>query len=522
MPDTICLVDGTETNLEDALASEKNIVVRHRQWEEMMQLYIGAYEKREALERLVAFHIGVSAARVKTDHPSAWRRGGFNLAIPMLVFDGAGEAEVNRVMLRLPIPIKCGEVQHPGSVREKLRCETASYVWMQRHCPGVRIPHLYGFGFPHGAHFSFAGRLSMIRRAVLYVRQLVASWLYRPVPSSYLSVTAPDMPLETGYMVIEHFGEATFGKQLPLVAHGQRLLDQPAKMRNLFRGVSRIILDLARVPQPRIGAFCFNDDGTISLDGRPTSSDMAILESEGAPRAIPVDKTYTNTDQYVSDLSTLFEAQFLAAPNAALNTVDCEAQMSIMVFLRAVAHHFIEPNRRNGPFFLYMSDANAANFMVDDEWNVTGMFDLEWIFAAPADVFFTPTWLTWSSIDHISRPGYDEYSTTREAFMKIFKEEEQRMDTSELEAALGGSTFSAVMEASWSSGRAWFYQSLMTVDAMLHITEGRIQPLFVPDELPYSYFCKLWHQNSKDIVAQKLRDREEHKAAIARLFQDTG
>ncbi len=62
--------------------------------------------------------------------------------------------------------------------------------------------------------------------------------------------------------------------------------------------------------------------------------------------------------------------------------------MSAMVFLRAAAHHFIEPGRRNGPFFLFMSDANAGN--VDDEWNVTGMFDLEWIFSAPPAVFSAP------------------------------------------------------------------------------------------------------------------------------------
>ena len=329
------------------------------------------------------------------------------------------------------------------------------------------------------------------------------------------------MPLKTGYMIIENFDEATFGKQLPLVVRGARILDQPKKMRNLFQSVSRIILALARVPQPRIGAFRFHDDGTIRLDGRPVSCDVGILESEGAPQTMPVDKTYTNVDQYVADLSTFFEAQFRAAPNAALSISDCETQMSVMVFLRAVAHHFIEPRRRNGPFFLFMSDANAGNLMVDDEWNVTGMFDLEWFFAAPPAVFSAPMWLTWDSIDHVARSGYDEYDATQQAFIQILKEEEQLMDTCELEAALGGMALSSVMESNWSSGRVWFYLSLMTVNAMTHITKARVQPLFVPEELPYSYLSKLWHTEANTVVAQKVQDRKEFEVAVARLFEDT-
>ncbi|CAK7230115.1 hypothetical protein SCUCBS95973_007461 [Sporothrix curviconia] len=114
---------------------------------------------------------------------------------------------------------------------------------------------------------------------------------------------------------------------------------------------------------------------------------------------------------------------------------------------------------------------------------------------------------------------------TIRAQMDGFREEEQRIDTRALEVALAGGsgprTLSSVMEASWSSGRTWFYHSYMTTDAMLHITRGRIQPLFVTDDPPYAYFCRLWHKDAKDIVARKLKDREEHKTAITRLFQET-
>ena len=151
MPETINLLNGP-INREDAIASEANILVRHEHLQGMMRLCVHAYEHKEALERLVAFHVGVDAARVKIGKPATWCRGNFNMVVPMLVFDEANKTEAYQVLLRFPMPFKCGEVQHPGSMHEKLRCEAASYVWMQRHCPGVRIPHLYGFGFPNGVH----------------------------------------------------------------------------------------------------------------------------------------------------------------------------------------------------------------------------------------------------------------------------------------------------------------------------------------------------------------------------------
>lgn len=152
MPGPVKLVDGSEITYEDAIDSERNVVAHHLQWSEIIQQYRDAYDNREALEKLTAFHIGIDVDRVQTGPASDWRRGSFNLAIPMDVFDERVEAKVSRVLLRCPIATKCGEKQCPGTMLEKLRGETASYVWMQRQCPGVRIPHLYGFGFPNGTH----------------------------------------------------------------------------------------------------------------------------------------------------------------------------------------------------------------------------------------------------------------------------------------------------------------------------------------------------------------------------------
>ncbi|OAA63337.1 hypothetical protein SPI_03500 [Niveomyces insectorum RCEF 264] len=530
----IYLVGAKQIGYEEALDSEADILRNHQQFDESLAFHQDLYfNKKRALERLVAFHVGVDAARVRISYPKQWRRGGFNVAIPMIVFGDASRAEdqtaasveaeridddvARVVLLRCPLPARCAETFHPGSVLEKMRCEMASYVWMQRHCPQVRIPHLYGFGFPDGHHFAYASRFSLFRRAILYIRQAWASFLRRPLPSNYLPVQIPDCPVNVGYMVIEFFGPS-FGKQLPLVVQNQPLASEPAKMRNLFRDVSRLMLAVARIPQPRIGAFRFNYDGTISLDNRPVTCDLCLLESEGAPRTMAVDRTYTNVDQYVSDLATFHEQRFLAAPNAAFDTVDCAVQMGVKAFVRAVAHHFTKGRQRDGPFVLYMSDQNAGNIMVDDDWNVTGIFDLEWIIAAPVDAPRTPSWLTWDAIDVMAGARYEAYDTARGLFMDVFREEERLADTRALEEALCGTTLSAAMDTSWSSGRFWFYSALLSVDGMFHVVRRRLVPLFYAGKLPYAAFYRLFDPKPADVVRQKLGDRATYETDLAKLF----
>ncbi|CAK7220079.1 hypothetical protein SCUCBS95973_004035 [Sporothrix curviconia] len=510
MPATIYQAHGTSINREDALASEKNVIARNSQFYSLVHLSERLWRDRPAVAALVAMHVGARPECVEMGDPKIWKRGGFNLVVPMIVRDKEPRAEDKSegrdtgtdkasgqaappVLLRIPLPAKVGEVQHPGSVMDKLRCEMASYIWMQRHCP-----------------------------------EAVAAWLRKPVPSAYLPVALPPGPVpqpleETGYMILENLSGAQFGRQLPYVVPRDRPLhklcdDEPVKTRNLCRDLSRIMLSLARVPQPRIGAFwvCLAD-GTIRLNGRPATCDMAISESEGAARTIALDTTYASADRYVADLARFHELGFRARPNAALDKEDAQLQMAIMVALRAVAHHFVDAGAADncGPFLPYLSDGNAGNILVDGDWHVTAIFDLEWLFAAPVAQLQPPLWLTWDSIDHVAL----------------------QEDT----------PLSDAMEANWTSERTWFYLALSSVDGMTHIYNRRLKRLFWPaavetgadtdggsDEkadtdkphqeaapaLPDEALYQLWQPDARAIIAQKLIDREQHVAAIERLFED--
>jgi hypothetical protein len=55
----------------------------------------------------------------------------------------------------------------------------------------------------------------------------------------------------------------------PLSSTWQRHRQDVVRRDNLYRSISRILLDLAKVPLPRIGSWRLDGLGTISLTNRP-------------------------------------------------------------------------------------------------------------------------------------------------------------------------------------------------------------------------------------------------------------
>ncbi|KAL8420339.1 hypothetical protein RB594_003211 [Gaeumannomyces avenae] len=143
--------------------------------------------------------------------------------------------------------------------------------------------------------------------------------------------------------------------------------------------MARIILSLARIPQPRIGSFQFHDDGTISLTNRPFTTVLALLENNGAPRVLKSNTTYTCTEPFVSDMLTFHDESFLNNESAADSEETCQMHMAVKTTLRALAHRYTRHESRNGPFVLQHTDLNKGNVFADNEGNVTCLIDLEWM-----------------------------------------------------------------------------------------------------------------------------------------------
>ncbi|KAK3294538.1 uncharacterized protein B0H64DRAFT_189728 [Chaetomium fimeti] len=345
--------------------------------------------------------------------PDTWILGSFNLCIPIRVRRSPKETPYT-VLMRCPLRHKLAEDRYPGTVEEKMRCEVGAYVWMQENCPEVPIPNLLGFGFPGGLHFTHISSRPFYQRWARSILRFVCTLLHLPVPSSYVRIRKPPGPsvLQHGYLLLEYIEPA-----------GGRMLSETwdakchdlAKRRNLFRGLARIILSVARIPHARIGSFTFRNDCTISLSNRPLSCSTVTLENSGASRVIERDKTYPCAEPYISDLLAQHDRRLPAQPNSVKDETDRR-----------------QPGLRSQLFAMQFTDFHQSNLFVDDDWNITALVGLEWMCSRPLEMIDVPYWITSKGIDEVGEPedeALKEYAEARKEFRSILREEEEKLTT---------------------------------------------------------------------------------------------
>lgn len=176
------------------------------------------------------------------------------------------------------------------------------------------------------------------------------------------------------------------------------------------RGMSRIILSLTRLPQTRIGCYRFNpSDATVTLANRPLLNTTIIFENAGTPRTIQPGETYHDTNSFLSDMLSLFDNQLLHDPHAVRSEDDAYECIALRTLLRAVAHHLVIWQTQNGPFLLQLTDFHQSNILVDDDWNITCLIDLEWICALPVEMLEVPDWLTNRSPEQLTGGHLDQF-----------------------------------------------------------------------------------------------------------------
>jgi len=127
--------------------------------------------------------------------------GSFNLCIPVTI------ANSKLVLIRFPLPYRVGDKARPGNGDEKLRCEAATYAWMQDKCPDVPIPHLYGFALSTGQCFTAVEHRPLLIRLYHHLRSQVLSWLGRPVPSNLVPHQSGLSNELGGYLLIEYIDQ---------------------------------------------------------------------------------------------------------------------------------------------------------------------------------------------------------------------------------------------------------------------------------------------------------------------------
>lgn len=282
----------------------------------------------------------------------------------------------------------------------------------------------------------------------------------------------------------------------------------------LLTGISNIMLQMARVPASRIGSFCFNNDGSVTLTNRPMFAATAILENQGTSRAAPEGYTYSCTDQFVSDTINFMDEHFLAERSISNTEDDCRGQMATGIFLRAVAHKYIRKEFRNGPFLVQLTDLTGGNFFVDDDWNISCLFDLEWVCALPVEHLSMPYWLGGHSIDGFTGDNHNNFWATWNNFMHNFQKEYLKLDLAW--------PLVSIMDRLGRDAGFWFWSSLGSVDGAFWLVLQHIGPSFDLEMTAdvNKIFAKLWQQKSDDVVGVKLEEFKQYEEELKTLFEE--
>lgn len=141
--------------IEDAVADDDNVLVRITYPEHKLAFWTFLHSQKSEIGRIVSHHLHVKTCQM--GEVNTWISGRFNICIPVCIDELSG----TRVIIRIPLPYKIGEASNAGNVNEKLRCEAASYMWIQENSPEIPIPKLFGCGFPDGQTVCLTSRISL-------------------------------------------------------------------------------------------------------------------------------------------------------------------------------------------------------------------------------------------------------------------------------------------------------------------------------------------------------------------------
>jgi len=277
------------------------------------------------------------------------------------------------------------------------------------------------------------------------------------------------------------------------------------------------MFSLSRIPQPKIGSFQFCNDGTITLTNRPLICAVMILENEGTPMTMQRETTYASTEPFIADMFSFHDKRFLTYANMIYDDVDCRSEMAARLLLRMLAHRYIRQDQRNGPFFLQLDDFHASNIFVDANWNITSLIDLEYICALPVERLTVPYWLTGCAINELREERWDEFNKIREEFMDVF-EAEARNVTAEHDLSLA-----QIMRETWESGGVWFWQGMMSINAMSCLFTNHILPRFLSRLMfrEEELLSKFWSEDASEVVKRKVEENKNYTAELESLFSSS-
>ncbi|KAL3464559.1 hypothetical protein BJX64DRAFT_275761 [Aspergillus heterothallicus] len=407
------------------------------------------------IRRIVSHHLCLeSPERCHVAGPDEWIHGSFNICI-LVTVDGYSHKDQpgSRVMMRFPLPCRVGEAFSPRNGDEK---------------------------------FTHIDQLTVFTKYIHKLRR-------------YCVFQTNSCDIGVGYILIKYIEKS----QGIMFSNTWLENNSSAELRaNLFRGLSKILLSLDRIPLPRIGSFIINKNGYLRLENRPLTMKIQMLENEEIPTDISRDVTYSTVESYTANLLHIHDNRLQRQPNVVNDEDDCGIQMGTLAAMRALHH---------GPFIFSLTDLHQSNILVDQNWNITCLVDLEWACSRPIEMIETPYWLTGKGVDQINA---DKYNIPRCELMDILASQEAPNTDRAIPR------LSEVLANTWASGKFWVTLAPSIPSALFTIFAKHIYPQFSSHGNPgHGALPFLWAKDAPRFVNKKV-DEKVYDEKLQLAFED--
>ncbi|KAJ5925860.1 hypothetical protein N7454_007370 [Penicillium verhagenii] len=507
---TLPLLRGGPITYKAALEEEENMLLYLDYPEQRIDFFTSIYSNREEIEKVASYHLGLGSDSCQFGEVNEWLHGSFNVCIPLYV-GRKGQPREKRLLLGS----LCRESAYPGDVDEKLRCEVATFVWLQENCPEVPIPRLWGFGLVGGQSFTTPQNIPLRSRITWYLKRYI-SWLFGyALPCNYVHHHRSVM-LEDGHLVMDYIGNSEVQMLSSTWDKDRHLQD---KRKNIFRGLSRVMLSLSRVSLPKIGSWTLDSNGVLQLSNRPLTLRLHQLENERIPTNISRNQTYQTADTYYLDQLSCHDSRIRHQPNSLIDEEDGKDQMARLTIMRALLSSFTNRDLRQGPFFFRLTDLHPSNIFVDNDWNIKHLIDLEWASSLPAETLRAPYWLTGLSVDNITDEHLEPFKGAFDEFLDIFQEEEKSFPP----IGSSHSYRAGLMRKGFRTGNFWYFWALDSPKGLYNLFEQHINPLFtsthdVSPDFP-RVVSNYWSTDAEEVITSKLRDKKDYETTLCRRFE---
>ncbi|KAM3470626.1 hypothetical protein MY5147_006288 [Beauveria neobassiana] len=459
------------TTLSAAKLKGSNVLHALRFPLQKREFYARIERQRHLLSHLVAHHLNTDLANVTISGQEYWNHGSFNLCVPVHIDNTADPTIPQYVIARFPLPYRFTHMNH--------------LPWWSRW-------------FQHA-------------------RRFVLTALRLEQPSQLVPHHSADLDdLDVGYLLIQTIES---GKMLSLSWDDKykdtRLQD------NLQRDVARVMLSLASasLPLPCVGTFRVDNGGYLRLDNRPLSIQCTIQENEGIAVSAHRRRIFTSVKDFVLHHIDAFSNRLLHQPNGIESRSDAHTQMTSLAGATALFPHLFRREFNNGPFVFALTDLHRSNILVDEEWNIVCIIDLEFACSWPLEFVQPPFWLGGEAMDEVT---ITSFAAIHEGFIGHIEREEALLPSTRR----GQEPLSAIMRQGWKLGTFWVTLAVMHPIAFTEIFYDRILCDFMGatreemDKVDYTFFARFWRKDIDDVIDKKLRDRDEYHEQLNVFFAD--